>query len=60
VHLCLATVLAPTATARESEEVLEVHWLALSEACAMARDGTITDAKTVIGLLRAAAHRGQV
>ena len=56
VHLYLATGLTHTATARESEEVLEVHWLAFSEACAMARDGTIVDAKSVIGLLRAEAH----
>ena len=55
VYLYLATGLTSTATARESEEVLEVHWLSLSEACAMARDGTISDAKTVIGLLRAEA-----
>lgn len=56
VYLYLATELTQTATERESEEVLEVHWLNFSDACAMARDGTINDAKTVIGLLRAEEH----
>ena len=56
VHLYLATGLTTTATELESEEVLEVHWLSFADACAMARDGTISDAKTVIGLLRAEAH----
>jgi len=33
--------------------VIEVHRVPLEEACRWALDGTITDAKTVIGLLRA-------
>jgi 8-oxo-dGTP pyrophosphatase MutT (NUDIX family) len=60
VALYLASGLTQTATERESEEVLEVHWFSFSAACAMARDGTINDAKTVIGLLRADAHVAQM
>jgi len=56
VYLYFATGLTQVATEREAEEVLEVHWLSLAEACAMARNGTISDAKTVIGLLRAESH----
>ena len=56
VYLYLATGPTQGATDRENEEVLEVHWLDFAEACAMARDGSISDAKTVIGLLRAESH----
>ena len=51
----LATDLEPTATAHEAEEVIEVHWLAFDEAVAMAMDGRISDAKSVIALCRARA-----
>jgi hypothetical protein len=33
--------------------VIEIHWLPLETACEWALAGTITDSKTVIGLLRA-------
>ena len=36
----------------EPTEVLEVHWVPLAEAVEWTRQGKITDAKTVIGLLR--------
>ena len=55
VHLFLATGIAPAASAHEKSEIIEVHWLPLAQACSWARDGTIADAKTVIGLLRACA-----
>jgi 8-oxo-dGTP pyrophosphatase MutT (NUDIX family) len=51
LHLFLATGLAPAAAAPEPSEVLEVHWKPFREACHWAMDGTIRDAKTVIGLL---------
>jgi len=54
VHLYLATGLEPVPSAPESAEVFEVHWLPLEEACARVLDGTINDAKTAIGVLRAA------
>jgi ADP-ribose pyrophosphatase len=40
-------------TAHESAEVIEVHWVPIDAACAWALDGTITDSKTALGLLRA-------
>ncbi len=55
VHLYLARRLAPAAAAREHGEVFETHWVPLEEAVARALSGEITDGKTVIGLLRAAA-----
>ena len=56
IHLYLARELEPTALEHESDEVIEVHWLPFAEALAWCRDGTITDAKTLIGLFRAAAQ----
>ena len=53
LHLYLATGIAPAATAHERAEVIEIHWLPFETACEWALAGTITDAKTVIGLLRA-------
>ena len=55
VHLYLARQLAPAAAAREHGEVFEAHWVPLGDAVARALSGEITDGKTVIGLLRAAA-----
>ncbi len=55
IHLYLATVLSRTDQRLEDDELLEVHWLPLSEAVDWATSGKITDAKTVIGLFRAAA-----
>lgn len=54
LHLFLATGISPAATAHESAEVIEVHWIALAAACDWALDGTIADCKTAIGVLRAA------
>lgn len=53
LYLFLATGLSHGETAHEENEFIEVHWLALEEAVAMALAGEIDDAKTVIGLLRA-------
>jgi len=51
LHLYLATDLQPAAAAPEASEVFEVHWLPFEQACDWALNGTIQDAKTVIGLL---------
>jgi 8-oxo-dGTP pyrophosphatase MutT (NUDIX family) len=59
IHLYLAEGLAPCPQALEKHEVIEVHWMALREAVAMAHDGRINDAKSVIGLLRGSAIRDQ-
>ncbi len=53
LHLYLATGLSAAAAAHEAAEVIEVHWVPLAQACAWALDGTITDCKTALGLLRA-------
>jgi ADP-ribose pyrophosphatase len=55
IHLYLARGLTPCPQALERHEVIEVHWMALREAVAMAHDGRISDAKSVIGLLRGSA-----
>jgi 8-oxo-dGTP pyrophosphatase MutT (NUDIX family) len=53
LHLFLARGLGPAAVAHERSEVIEVHWVAFDAACDWAQDGTISDAKTALGLLRA-------
>ena len=54
LHLYLALDLAAARAAPESNEVFEVHWVPLREACRRALGGDIRDGKTTIGLLRAA------
>ncbi len=56
VHLYLATGLQEAPAAPESAEVFEVHWVPLAEAHQWAVEGTINDAKTALGLMRAV-HR---
>lgn len=51
IHLFLATGLTPGETRQESDELIEVVTLPLSEALAMVRCGEIHDAKTIIGLM---------
>jgi len=58
IYLYLATDLSEVATDHEPDEVIEVFWMDLSEACEQALASTITDSKTVIGLLRAQAVLG--
>lgn len=53
IHLYLAQGLSTVTTAHESEEVIKIHWLSMQEACEWALNGKLTDAKTIIGLLRA-------
>ena len=57
IHLFLARALTPVARNHETHEVIEVHWVGLEEALRMARAGAIRDAKTLVGLCRAA-HGG--
>lgn len=56
IHLYLAQGLSQRESSHEQHEVIEVHWLPLTEAVGQALDGTLRDAKTVIGLMRASAH----
>jgi 8-oxo-dGTP pyrophosphatase MutT (NUDIX family) len=57
LHLFLAADLTAAPLAHERSEVIEIHWVPLEQACRWALDGTIADAKTALGLLRAQASR---
>ena len=58
IHLYLARDLASVPQQLERHELIEVHWLPLAEGVAKALSGELRDAKSVIGLVRAAARRG--
>ena len=58
IHLFLARNLTGIATQQEPHELIEIHWLPLGDALEMVYDGTISDAKTMLGLLLAARHVG--
>jgi 8-oxo-dGTP pyrophosphatase MutT (NUDIX family) len=57
VHLFLATNLSPARGGPDADEVFEVEWWPLKEAVKKALNGEFTDAKTVIGILRAASRK---
>lgn len=52
VHLFLARELTGVTAHPEEHELIEIHWLPLTQALAWAHTGIITDAKTLAGLLR--------
>jgi len=56
IHLYLATELTDVGNAPDEDELFEVHWVPLEKAVQMATEGEITDAKTIIALLRTAAY----
>ena len=56
IHLYLATGLEEAAAKPEEHEVLEVHWKPLEEAVEMAHNGELRDAKSLVGIFRAAAR----
>ena len=56
IHLYLATELTPVEAVREVDEVFEIEWWPLEVAVEKARNGELTDGKTIIGILRAASH----
>ena len=55
IHLFLATGLHKAEAKPEEHEVLEVHWKPIVEVMQMARSGELRDAKSLVGLFRAAA-----
>ena len=58
-HLCLAleqSEAESAAQASDAAELIEVHWIPLSEACRRALSGDLNDGKTALGLLRAQAR----
>jgi ADP-ribose pyrophosphatase len=54
IYLYYATVLQEVDNAVEEHEIFEVHWLPLDTALRMIDDNQITDAKSVIALLKVA------
>lgn len=56
IHLYLATGLTQEAGNPEDDEVFQVEWWPLSRAVENAISGEFTDAKTIIGILRAASR----
>jgi 8-oxo-dGTP pyrophosphatase MutT (NUDIX family) len=57
IHLYMATGLTPAKASPEAGEVFQVEWWPLSLAVERARSGELNDAKTIIGVLRAAAQK---
>ena len=60
-HLFLATGLEPVPQERmgPEEQVMTIHRVDLSEAVELCLDGTITDAKSIAGILAAARRLGR-
>ena len=56
IHLYLARDLTEVPSHHGKHELIEVHWLPLSAAIAQVCDGTIRDAKTMLGLMLAGSH----
>ncbi len=56
IHLYLATGLSAAPTAHDDDEVFEVEWWPLTLAVERACNGELTDAKSIIGILRAASR----
>ena len=52
IHLFLARGLGAIDLRHGADEVIEVHWIQLQQALEWCADGTITDAKTLVGLYR--------
>jgi ADP-ribose pyrophosphatase len=55
IHLWMARGISHQPHTHEHGELIEIHWLPLSQALDWCNDGQITDAKTLIGLYRAGA-----
>jgi ADP-ribose pyrophosphatase len=50
IHLFLARELNQTTAQPEAHEVIEVHWIPFDQALAQVYDGTVRDAKSMLGL----------
>ncbi len=59
IHLFLARGLSEVDLGHGADEVIEVHWVALDQVLEWCLNGTVTDAKTLVGLYRAAAFLRQ-
>lgn len=56
IHLYLARRLETVPVQHHEHELIEVHWLDFDTALQQVSDGTINDAKTMLGLLLATSH----
>lgn len=56
IHLFLARDLTPVPARPEAHELIEVHWVAFTDALEQVYDGSIRDGKTMLGLLLASAR----
>jgi ADP-ribose pyrophosphatase len=59
IHLYLARQLVTTAPRHQANEFIEIHWQPFTEALQWVHSGQIRDAKSMLGLLLAAAHLEQ-
>ena len=50
IHLYLARNLTAVAAQPEDDELFELHWIPFEQALQQVHDGTLTDAKTMLGL----------
>jgi 8-oxo-dGTP pyrophosphatase MutT (NUDIX family) len=57
IHLYLATGLEKATGLPEADEVFQVEWWPMAKAVEQALNGELTDAKTIIGILRAASRK---
>jgi 8-oxo-dGTP pyrophosphatase MutT (NUDIX family) len=57
IHLYMATGLSPAMGVPGADEVFQVEWWPLRQAVDKALSGELTDAKTIIGILRAASRK---
>lgn len=57
IHLYLATRLVPATAAHGTDEIIQVEWWPLEQAVERAASGELTDAKTIIGIFRAASRK---
>lgn len=56
IHLYLARDLTAVNARPEDDELFEVHWIPFEEALQQVHDGSLTDAKTMLGLTLAEKH----
>lgn len=60
IYLFLARGLIEVPAQPEAHELIEIHWLPFDEALEQIQDGTIRDAKTMLGLMLAGNTRGMI
>lgn len=58
IHLFLATKIRPAQQQLEHGEVIEIHWVKLSDAVKKVLSGEINDAKSCLAIIRAADRSG--